>query len=155
MLSQYIKEENCHACQFCCRFRTDNLWDVPLFTDEQKINLKEEYPHIRFKKMGTLWTPMLITEEEYYDCPFLNHNTGCVLGKDKPFDCALWPFYIMRKQGKIVLTKCYDCTSINKISKDQLLFSLHTVLPQIKNYINVFPDYIKPYILGYDIFIHL
>lgn len=155
MLSQYIKEENCHACQFCCRFRHSNLWDVPLFTEKEKLELEKKYSYIVFKKVKTLWTPELITESEFFDCPFLNHEKGCILDKRKPFDCAIWPFYVMNKEGKIVIAKCDDCETINKVAEDKLIILFNNYLLQIKDYLNKFPDYIKPYIPGYKILFYL
>lgn len=155
MLSNYIKSENCHVCQFCCRFRNSNLWDVPLFTDEEKLELEKKYSDIIFERVNGLWTPRLISENEFFNCPFLNHEIGCILGKEKPFDCTIWPFYVMDKNGKIVLAKCNDCETINKIDKDSLIFLLQTYLLQIKEYIDKYPDYIKNYIPDYEIFFYL
>ena len=151
MLSQYIKKENCHKCQFCCRFNYNNLWDVPLFTNEEKEKWEKKYSSITFKKMKTLWTPTLIVEGEYFNCPFLNHD-GCILGKNKPFDCAIWPFYVMKKEGNIVLAKCNDCQTINEVSKESLMLSMNVHILQIKDYIDKFPDYIKPHISAYEVF---
>lgn len=152
MLSQYIKKENCHDCRFCCRFRNSNLWDVPLFTYEDKSKLEEKYT---FKKVNSLWTPMLIKENDFFVCPFLHHDSGCILGKRKPFDCAIWPFYVMNKDGKIVLAQCSDCEIINNINEDKLISLLYMYFAQIKDYINKYPDYVKPHIPSYKILLYL
>ncbi len=155
MLSQYIKKEKCHACQFCCRFRNSNLWDVPLFTDKDKSKLEKKYTYIHWKKVSKLWTPMLVKENDFFDCPFLDHDNGCMLGKSKPFDCAIWPFYVMNKNGNIVLAQCYDCEIINYITENELLSLLNIYFTQIKDYINEYPDYVKPYIPNYKILFYL
>lgn len=49
----------------------------------------------------------------------------------------------MNKEGQVVLAKCSDCKSINKIAKDRPVYILYTYLPQIKRYIGKFQDYIK------------
>lgn len=155
MLSQYIKKENCHACRFCCRFQNSNLWDVPLFTDKDKSKLEKIYTYIHWKKVSKLWTPMLVKEHDFFDCPFLDHDKGCMLGKSKPFDCAIWPFYVMNKNGKNVLTQSFDCEIINNIADDKLLSLLNTYFTQIRDYINEYPDYVKLYIPNYKILFYL
>ena len=36
MLSSILKKESCAACRFCCAFRRQSLWEVPIFTKENK-----------------------------------------------------------------------------------------------------------------------
>lgn len=151
MLSDIIKPFNCAACEFCCKFTEDNLWDVPLFTETQMLL----YPNISFKQYEGLWTPLLIKESPFYKCPFYNSDMGCVLKDSKPFDCDLWPFYVMKKDSKIVVSLCNDCSVVNETDFGLLLTILSENRDRILDVCKQYPDYARKYINNYRIIIDI
>jgi len=147
MLENIIKYNDCAKCKFCCRFTKTNLWDVPLFTEGQKAM----YSHISFQKHRGLWTPQLIEESLLYICPFLDASSGCVLGKLKPFDCNLWPFYVMKKDSRIFIVSCDYCPAVNKIDCEKQLSTLYAYRDNIWEICQKYPGYIGEYKNGFQI----
>lgn len=147
MFSHVINPKDCAICKYCCNFTKINLWDTPLFTEIQK----SKYPNISFQKYNKLWTPVLIEALPLFICPFLDVSFGCILGESKPFDCDIWPFYIMKKNSNLVITLCNDCPSINILDYKDLLSILSAHHYRIIETCRMHPDYIREYRDGYKV----
>jgi Fe-S-cluster containining protein len=116
MLNDLLTLQDCKSCKLCCKFEKDELIDAPLFTqDIVDIVLNQINSNIRFKRKGRLWQIQLekIDGREKFICPILDENYGCLLSEKRPFDCYTWPFYIVKFQGKIVITLSSVCPIIN------------------------------------------
>ena len=58
--------------------------------------------------------------EELFFCPMLC-ETGCTMGADKPFDCRIWPFRMMRDlEGALRITVASYCPGMQKYTDAQL-----------------------------------
>jgi len=129
MLSSILSKSTCAACKFCCSFRRQSLWETPLFPPEvaKKLSQPNEYGVVgEFTQAGrdgqdTQNACCLVLEDKYrtadpeeeVPCPFLDPQKGCILkGKDKPFDCSIWPLRVMRKDGKLVVALTPTCPAI-------------------------------------------
>ena len=68
-------------------------------------------------------------QNEEAKCYFLDTNNGCILSKDeKPFDCSIWPFRLMKKQEKLVIALTPTCPAINKIPLEEICEFVKTEL---------------------------
>ena len=47
----------CFSCRFCCKFRPEDTYEVPLFTSDQKDQATKEHSdkELHFKQKGSLW----------------------------------------------------------------------------------------------------
>lgn len=128
MLSKILSKETCKNCKFCCSFKRQSLWETPLFSAKQKDFLQNKYPFSKFKLVkDDVFTIDLDNsyktndENEEAKCYFLDTNNGCILSKDeKPFDCSIWPFRLMKKQDKLVIALTPTCPAINKIPLEEI-----------------------------------
>ena len=125
MIKKLLSPKECERCRFCCSFRRASLWEAPLFFEEEKKKLEEMgYTFIRHQGYGLMdLAPLYKTAdpEEEAACFFLVPGKGCILTDElKPFDCKIWPFRLMRKQGRFVLALTPTCPVINKHSLAEL-----------------------------------
>ena len=118
MLKTVLSNTECAECRFCCSFRRQSLWETPLFDGESVNRLTALYPDAHFKPRGDVFT---IDVDDCYTtddpdeealCPF--NKNGCVLnGKDKPFDCSIWPLRVMRYKGRLAICLTPTCPVIS------------------------------------------
>lgn len=162
MLTKILSKETCKNCKFCCNFKRESLWETPLFSYTQKEILKEKYPQAKFKMnkdcsftidLDSLYKTEQ-TEEEAV-CWFLNAENGCSLTNgDKPFDCSIWPFRLMKKENQLVIALTPTCPAVNKIPLDALKkFVIENLATKIFEYGQQNPFVIKEYKDGFPVII--
>jgi len=122
MLGELISRECCAKCKICCKFEDDELIDAPLFDKEQmEYILKNIDKKINFVEKNGLYQIELVKYRNKHKCPLLSSH-GCILPNEyRPFDCESWPFYVMKKEDKYVITKSQYCPSFNKLSDEILI----------------------------------
>ena len=122
MLEELITRDDCAQCRICCQFEDDELMDAPSFDEEEKNYIKNNIDNkIKFKKKNNLYQIELIPFKNKHKCPLLSDH-GCVLPNEyRPFDCESWPFYVMKKGNKYVITKSNYCPVFNKIKNEVLV----------------------------------
>lgn len=122
MLNELISREDCANCRICCKFEPDELIDAPVFNKEQMEYIKNNInSEIKFNDKNGLYQIELINYENKYKCPLLS-DKGCLLPNEyRPFDCESWPFYVMKKDNKFVITKSNDCPIFNRIDDSKLV----------------------------------
>jgi len=84
-----LKHETCAKCKICCVFKKESLIYVP-----RGIEVKE--------KKGL------------FACVHHCENMGCNLKKNKPIECAAWPFSISRRGKELLLVLEHSCPELNK-----------------------------------------
>jgi len=122
MLSKILKAEDCKRCKKCCNFFLSEDWDIPLFT-ESEMNLNIINSNIVFYR-SKLWKIRILglNNEKRTPCPFLDESTGCILKDNKPFECKIWPFQIMKSnKSKSLIALSKECPIINMYGKDELI----------------------------------
>lgn len=118
MISEVLSRKTCAACRFCCAFRRQSLWELPVFSDEAvaKLSRPNEYGVVaRFENGRPRLEDAFATDdpEEEAPCPFLDPAKGCLLkGEDKPFDCAIWPLRAVRRDGRLAVALDPACRAI-------------------------------------------
>ena len=122
MLNELITREDCAHCQICCKFEPDELIDAPVFNKKQMTYIKENIDkNIEFEEKNGLYQIKLVEYGSKYKCPLLS-DKGCVLPDEyRTFDCESWPFYLMKKDDKFVITKSNDCPVFRQISNEILI----------------------------------
>ena len=91
--------------------------------------------------------------EELYACPVLTEH-GCGLSEqDKPFDCKVWPFRLMRTENGAVCISISDlCTGVQLHEVEQLQAFLREGLAETMfAYAKAHPDHIHAWHDGYRV----
>jgi len=163
MIKRILAKETCKQCKFCCSFRKMSLWEVPLFSEEQKKNLEQNYQNILFKEVEEkVFTLNLYpfykenTMQEEASCFFLDCQKGCILKEEeKPFDCKIWPFRLMKKGESLVIALTPTCPAINSLNLDELkIFVREELATLIFEYGKNNPFIIKEYREDFPIILH-
>lgn len=130
MLSKILSKDYCAKCKFCCIFEVRHLWETPEMISHLCDTYKNSDPSLEVP------------------CPFLNRENGCTLpAEDKPFECSIWPFRIMDKNGKIIMTVADTCPGIKKYSTEFLReFARENLLTPCRNYYKEHPDVAQPFV---------
>lgn len=161
MLSSLISKNDCKNCRFCCVFKRTSLWEVPSFPGETLKRVSKEthnsevimnkgekcsYGHFDLSKCYTS-----NDENEEVACPCLDEQTGCTLSEDfKPFECQLWPFRVMNKDGKNIIAVSIHCPAIMKWECEWLRsFADSNLKAPVKEFIAQNPNIIKDFQKGY------
>ena len=97
MLRKILSPETCAACRLCCGFDCTDTWEFPVLPQETVEAMHRMGVSPKLVPAGeeqTFAAPPLRGEELFF-CPMLC-ETGCTMGSEKPFDCKVWPFRMMR-----------------------------------------------------------
>lgn len=110
------------------------------------IHRMEKYPSlVPIKQEYTFAMPEL-RENELFFCPMLC-ETGCTMGEEKPFDCKIWPFRVMRDDTGIVrIAVASYCPGMASYTDAQLHdFLSEELAQQVLSYAEQHPAHIKAY----------
>lgn len=146
MLKQLLSISECTECKICCKFEEDELIDAPTFTKQEKeYVLSKINENIEFIRKGEVFQIVLIPYNNKYICPLLKSN-GCILKEKKPFDCASWPFYLMKDKQSYLIAMSPDCPAIRNKTKTILQeYIKNNFLDAANEIINYYPDMITDY----------
>lgn len=80
-------------------------------------------------------------------------ETGCTMGTEKPFDCQVWPFRLMRdKDGAVRITVADYCPGMQSYSTLQLREFLQKGLAeQLLAYGKAHPSHVHPMAEAYRV----
>ena len=148
-LKQLVPEEFCLRCDVCCRFSQAHTVWAPLFTDSEiKYLVKKNilpalvftgHSETKIAKDRSGSMPIciqrinLIEHNGCFICPCFNPSDhSCKIYADRPFECQLYPFLLMRKDDKFYLVQDKKCPYLNKIKE-----------PRLKGYINYLKEEFK------------
>ncbi len=151
MLKKILSPETCGKCRVCCVFDKDDIWEIPLISEELHTRIVQKRPELKMTGRGK---SSYVFDMEFKDngltyCPALS-ETGCTLGDNKPFDCRIWPLRAMKKGDDIVITISPVCESVNPDDKNVKALA-EELAPIIFDEADKNPDIIKEYIEGYPI----
>lgn len=153
MLKSLLSPLTCADCRICCVFDDEDIWETPVITEETKKIVSSALPETEFIpfKNSSLMKMRFYEADELYHCPMLS-ETGCILGAEKPFDCRIWPFRVMRLGERVTLTISPICPGMIKTPLADLMdfvnggFADEVFAEAERN-----PDIVKDYIEGYPI----
>lgn len=152
MLKRILSPETCARCRICCGFDSTDLWEMPVLPEETVLEMRQKEPTLALCPSGneeTFAVPALETGE-LYTCPMLG-EMGCLMGEDKPFDCKIWPFRLMRDEfGTLRIAVAAYCPGLQKYTDKALRTFLGEGLAEkILAYGAVHPAHVKPYHANY------
>ena len=152
MLKEILSGKDCAECRVCCIFDRSDCWEVPLVEPALAAYISENYPDVKLKKVGNCSVfDSEFDEKGLTTCPMLS-ETGCRLGDKKPFDCRIWPFRVMRKDGLLMLTLSPVCGTVSRLPVEQVSAFAAKIADTIYKAAENNPEMIKDYIEGYPIF---
>ena len=137
-------------------FIPNNLCSMSAVLPAETVAAIQKYrPETAFVPVGaeqTFAAPPL-KGEELYACPVLTEH-GCGLSEqDKPFDCKVWPFRLMRTESGAVCISISDlCTGVQLHEVEQLQAFLREGLAETMfTYAKTHPDHIHAWHDGYRV----
>jgi len=118
-----LKHETCAKCKNCCVFKKESLVYVP-----KGIEVKEQ-------------------SDGMFACVHRCENAGCTLGKDKPMECAAWPFSVSKRGKELLLVLEHSCPELNKKEKAERVkkFALEIIAPALLEYSRLHLDTLREY----------
>lgn len=137
----------------CCIFDRYDIWETPVFDEETKNKVLEFNTGAAFAKVGEgyMLNAGVLAESDLFTCPALTEN-GCILGDDKPFDCRIYPFRVMEKDGQRVIAVSALCEAVHGQNHDDLRAYLEKGLAErIFAYADENPQIVKPYYDNYTV----
>ena len=153
MLSKILSKAECANCRICCSFDSYDIWETPVVTDEIMQRSLQIDPRVRFSDISgaRLFRMEREPDRDLYFCPMLDHEKGCLLGSNKPFDCKIWPLRIMRFEGRRVIVLSPVCPTIFSRPIKDIAAAARELAPAIFEQADKTPEMVKPYIEGYII----
>lgn len=153
MLDGLLSKEECARCRQCCSFERYDLWETPLITPKLRERIKELKPELEFISRENCYIMKMQQESgsDVFYCPLLDHSSGCILGDEKPFDCALWPFRLMSFEGKIVIAVSPLCPVTAERTLREISEKCRELCDYMFSQADEFPELVKPYIPGWPI----
>ena len=122
MLRKILSPETCAACRLCCGFDCTDTWEFPVLPQETVEAMHRMGVSPKLVPAGeeqTFAAPPLRGEELFF-CPILC-ETGCTMGSEKPFDCKVWPFRMMRDlTGNVRVAVAGYCPGMERYTDEQL-----------------------------------
>lgn len=153
MLKNILSPQTCAECRICCGFDDDDIWETPVISDETKMLISSTKPETEFLpyRNSSLMKMLPADEDGIYPCPMLSVE-GCILGSEKPFDCRIWPFRVMKLESSLVLTVSPVCPHVPETPLSELMkFVADGFAEKVFSEAERSPDIVKDYIPGYPI----
>ncbi len=153
MLKKLLSREECANCKICCSFDDYDIWETPIIDEELKVNVLKLNPEQKFVAKGnsSILRMEKDTEEDLYFCSVLDRQKGCLLGDEKPFDCRIWPFRVMRLDQRLVITLSPVCPVVQTRPLSLIKEVCDELAPIIYAQAQKNPDIVKNYIENFPI----
>ena len=156
MIGKLLSREECAKCRLCCCFDSYDLWETPIIEksthdriisgfrpDQEFLDLEDHYL-LKMQKEP---------DRDLYYCSLLDHDKGCIMGEEKPFDCRIWPFRVMDLNGTRVIALSTVCPVVQTRPLSVIQAVAKELAPQIFAYADRAPFAVKKYISGYPIMV--
>jgi len=127
-----LKHETCAKCKICCIFKKESLIYVP-----KGMEVKE-------------------LKNGLFACVHHSENMGCKLGKNKPLECAAWPFSVSKRGNELLLVLEHSCPELNKKERLQeaKTFALEKLAASLLEYSRQHLDTLREYDGKSEIILH-
>ncbi len=149
MLTKLLSHETCAACRSCCQFSSYDIWSTPVLNEETRPKAKALLPDAQFLRKGEhAWVFRIqqFDADDNFTCPLLDPEQGCMLGKEKPFCCSIWPVQIMEIEGKQAITLSPLCKAVLQQPFEEILTFVRSELAEvIFAYADAHPEEVLPY----------
>jgi len=113
-LKQFIPQEICLGCDICCRFScSETVW-APKFLEEEIKQLVDNNilpPTFFTERCNNISHHInLEAHKDYFICPCFNTDSNkCKIYLDRPLECRLYPFLLIKNKGGFYLTYDKKC----------------------------------------------
>ncbi len=141
MIGAVLARETCIACKNCCWYTDADVWDAPGFTKDELERAKRFSAAPIYEDHGLFFFKME-KHQGQYTCPLLC-ETGCLLGSEKPFKCAIWPLYAVHIDSHVALAVSNECPPVYQLSNEELVDRLREVIAQIAVIVRAKPELIE------------
>lgn len=134
-LPDYVPEKICLSCQGCCRFNAVNSQWRPKISQEEI-----DAVHQTLELGNKIYSPATVDQEHFLKankipkqhrlmadckCTFFDiENNTCRIYKHRPFDCRLYPFLLVIKDGAYFVGVHLNCPFIAE-TRHQKVFKNH------------------------------
>lgn len=155
MLSKILSRAECAKCKVCCVFDRNDIWEIPIITDETAEYLNQHGFDTELEQRGNakVFSMEFKDGQELSYCPMLTSD-GCKLGDNKPFDCRVWPFRVMRLEDDLLgITVSPVCETVSMLPLKTLsdLLLNDGLADKLFAYVKKYPAAVKPYEDNYPI----
>ena len=120
-LKQFVDQKTCLECKGCCRFKEEeSMWRPNLTDSECQKFLKEK--NNQSVVDGDQCVKSVFLDGQHI-CSLLESKTGlCQVYQDRPFECVLYPFVLVKKEKSIFVAAHLACPFIqDKKESDDFL----------------------------------
>ena len=153
-IKQLVPSNICLDCDVCCRFTESKSPWSPFFTKKEITNLVEKdiLPPMLFS--GHSYQGEHINLLEYkgcFICPcFTPGDHNCKIYLNRPFECVLYPFILIKSKNKFYLAMDKKCPYFTQVKKEELddyidylkkEFSKKTAEDYFKENVELFAEY--------------
>ena len=158
MIESLIFSEACLSCRGCCRFAEQHSIWSPLFLYEeiQKLVNEDIVPSCLFShgglsaKTATRMASVEIDGQLYCPCLDVKAN-ACKIYPHRPLDCRLYPFLLLKKDGKAYLAFDLKCPLAQDLHQAEALAAFSRELikslstPEFKQMVQRNPGIVQTY----------
>lgn len=156
MIGKLLSREECAKCRLCCCFDSYDLWETPIIEKSTHDRILDDFrPDQEFLDLEDHYLLKMQKEpdRDLYYCSLLDHDKGCIMGTEKPFDCRIWPFRVMDLNGTRVIALSTVCPVVQTRPLCEIQAVAKELAPQIFAYADRAPFAVKKYISGYPIMV--
>ena len=146
MLEAILDKKTCADCRFCCVFDATDIWEMPLVDATTREAALAALPGVAFAPDGDDWRFAVPTPAggALVNCPALTPH-GCALGPDRPFECRLWPFRALMREGRPVLALSPGCRAVAALPPNAVAAHARAIAPQVAAYVAAHPRMLHPW----------
>ena len=157
-MKQLISSEDCEKCRDkCCEYSRAYENSAPVISDSHMKRLVGKgIAKNSFRRKGKGWMIRLESGAFSSKCPFyvdIKKKRVCLIYQDRPFECMIFPFVVMRRSGRTVLglynkdTNCHVTRRMEGSRKfDDYIRSLknHLESDNVRKMLRECPEIIMP-----------
>ncbi len=122
-LRTFVPTEVCLKCDRCCRFTNKVSPWIPVFSvKEVESILQKGHPASVFNKANSeevseVDVRVKVKEfEDFYICPFFDPEKNCCnIYPVRSFDCMLYPFLLVKKDGSVYIAVDKECPYVKRL----------------------------------------
>ena len=160
-MREFVPSEWCLRCQRCCRFSNQVSPWIPVFSAKEAEELiARGYPLAAFNKdfneEPSVDVRVKVKEyKDYYICPFFDPEKNCCdVYPLRPFDCRLYPFLLVRRDGVLYLGVDKECPFVEHLFETDQEWHIqkftdylvdYLASPEGRDEVGTHPSMIAPY----------
>lgn len=127
-LRQFVPSKVCLSCDGCCRFKEEQSeWRPKVTKDEiaktkSRDLLSQIYSREKIDATGHIKTVLCGKSDTHFCSFFYPENNTCSIYALRPFECRLYPFVIVKKDGQVNLTVHHHCPFVQETRSKEIFY---------------------------------